>query len=114
MRLRPTLAAVCGALALSAVLAAPADAATGDFKYLYHGETGVRGGELHDPAPRTCINIPEATDPGSSSPAFGPYNTTDSPALVFDGPDCAGAYHPVPVRGPVDPELTFRSVYFLN
>ena len=98
MRLRNTVAAVCGALALTAVLATPAQAAT-----------------LHDPASDECITIAEAADPSASEPAFAPHNDTDALAVVFTEPDCTGDSWTLRPHGrPATDRLKLRSVVFLD
>lgn len=116
MRLRHTLAAACGALALTAVMAAPAHAATGDFSYK---ATDLGGGTvavtLHDPESGVCITLPEAADPGSSEPAFAPHNDTSDYAIVFTEPDCTGdSWQLRPHGRPATDALKLRSVVFLT
>ncbi|MGW7102434.1 hypothetical protein [Streptomyces sp. NPDC054838] len=114
MRLRHTLVAACGALALTTVLAAPAHAATGDFGYKFAGLNGEpQTATLHDPASEVCVTIPEVADPASSEPAFAPYNDTDESALVFTGADCTGdSFRLRPHGRPASDRLKLRSVVF--
>ncbi|MFF1511530.1 hypothetical protein [Streptomyces sp. NPDC058326] len=116
MRLRHSVAAVCGALALTAALAAPAHAATGDFGYRFVGMDGYpQAVTLHDPASGECVAIPEAADPGSSAPAFAPHNDTDAYAVVFTEPDCTGDSWTLRPHGrPATDRLKLRSVLFLG
>ncbi|MEV4947482.1 hypothetical protein [Streptomyces sp. NPDC053755] len=116
MRLRHTLASACGALALTAVLATPAHAATGDFGYRYLGLNGdARTITLHDPESDVCITLPEAADHDASAPAFAPHNDTDAFALVFTEPDCTGdAWTLRPHGNPATDRLKLRSVVFLD
>ncbi|KQX59534.1 MULTISPECIES: hypothetical protein [unclassified Streptomyces] len=116
MRLRHSVAAVCGALALTATLAAPAHATTGDFSYQFVGFSGDRQWiTLHDPASDVCITLAEAADPGSSEPAFAPHNDTDEYALVFTGPDCTGDSWTLRPHGrPASDRLKLRSVVFVR
>ncbi|MEV5973719.1 hypothetical protein [Streptomyces sp. NPDC051921] len=116
MRLRHTLAAACGALALTAALASPAHAATGDFAYRV---TGLNGGPvhvtLHDPASGECVTLAEVADPSASEPAFAPHNDTDEYALVFTEPDCTGDQWTLRPHGrPASDRLKLRSVVFLG
>lgn len=115
MRLRNTVAVSCGALVLTAVLAAPAQAATGEFSYSFVGISGDRQrATLHDPASGECVTIPEVADPGSSAAAFAPHNDTDEYAMVFTGTDCTGdAWTLRPHGRPATDRLTLRSVLFL-
>ncbi|WP_328943426.1 hypothetical protein OG259_19435 [Streptomyces sp. NBC_00250] len=114
MRLRHSLAAVCGALALTATLASPAHATTGDFSYRFVGLDGYpQWVTLHDPAGPGCITIPEAADPSSSEPAFAPHNDTDDFATVFTEPDCTGDSWTLRPHGrPASDRLKLRSVWF--
>ncbi|MEV7275382.1 hypothetical protein [Streptomyces sp. NPDC093111] len=115
MRLRHSLAAACGALALTAVLATPAHAATGDFGYKVVGQNGAPIlVTLHDPESGECITLPEVADPNSSEPAFAPHNDTDAWALVFTGPECTGDEWRLRPHGrPASDRLKLRSVVFL-
>ncbi len=116
VRLRHSVAAVCGALALTATLATPANAATGDFSYRFVGISGDQQWvTLHDPASGVCVTIPEAADPGSSAPAFAPHNDTDDFAVVFTEPDCTGDSWTLRPHGrPASDRLKLRSVVFLR
>ncbi|MFB7517616.1 hypothetical protein [Streptomyces sp. NPDC056144] len=116
MRLRSSLTAVCGALALTAALAAPAHAATGEFHYRFVGISGdPQTGTLYDPPSGECVTIPEAADPGSSEPAFAPHNDTDAYAVVFTGTDCTGDQWTLRPHGrPASDRLLLRSVVFLD
>ncbi|MFF6774379.1 hypothetical protein ACFY8W_12530 [Streptomyces sp. NPDC012637] len=116
MRLRHTLAATCGTLALTAVLASPAHAATGDFGYRV---TDLDGQPLlvtlQDPASGQCVTLPEVADPSASSPAFAPHNDTDEYAVVFTEPDCTGDTWTLRPHGnPATDRLKLRSVVFLR
>ncbi|MDI3405770.1 hypothetical protein [Streptomyces cavernicola] len=114
VRLRHTLAASGGALALTAVLAAPAHAATGEFNYVHLGLTGPQSHTLYNPPSGTCVQIPEAADPYSSLPAVAPHNDTDSVAVVFTEPDCTGdSWTLRPHGNPATDQLELRSVVFL-
>ncbi|MFJ4832115.1 hypothetical protein ACIP79_19770 [Streptomyces sp. NPDC088747] len=114
MRLRHSLAAACGALALTAALAAPAHAATGDFGYRFTGMNGQpQDVTLHDPASSECVTLQEAADPDASGPAFAPHNDTDEFAIVFTGPDCTGDSWTLRPHGrPATDRLKLRSVVF--
>ncbi|MFB7592064.1 hypothetical protein [Streptomyces sp. NPDC056169] len=116
MRLRHSVAAACGALALTATLATPAHAATGDFHYRFVGLSGeVQTATLHDPESSVCVTIPEAADPDASAPAFAPHNDTDEYAIVFTEPDCSGDSWTLRPHGrPATDRLTLRSVVFLS
>ncbi|MFD3660916.1 hypothetical protein ACFWVF_09980 [Streptomyces sp. NPDC058659] len=115
MRLRHSVAAACGALALTAALATPAHAATGDFGYHFVGLNGEpQAVTLHDPASGECVTIPEAADPDASAPAFAPHNDTDEFAIVFTEPGCTGDSWTLRPHGhPATDRLQLRSVVFL-
>lgn len=115
--MRPRISAaalVLGALALMVPLASPAHAANGDFHYRYTGLNGQpQQGVIPDPPSRRCLVIPEAANPGSSSPAFGPRNDTDSIALVYTEPDCTGeSFRLRPHGEQTTDRLLLRSVTF--
>ncbi|MEU3612788.1 hypothetical protein ABZ725_10825 [Streptomyces sp. NPDC006872] len=114
MRLRHSLAAACGTLALTAVLATPAQAATGTFGYKVIGLDGQPlPVSLSDPASGECITLPEVADPDASSPAFAPHNDTDEFAIVFTEPDCSGDTWTLRPHGrPASDRLQLRSVFF--
>jgi hypothetical protein len=115
VRLRHSVAAACGALALTAVLAAPAHAATGDFGYQVVGMNGEPiSVALHDPATGECVTLAEVADPDASEPAFAPHNDTDETAIMFTGPDCSGDSWTLRPHGrPATDRLKLRSVVFL-
>ncbi|MET9659336.1 hypothetical protein [Streptomyces sp. NPDC006510] len=114
MRLRSTVAAAFGALALIVAVPTSAGAATGDFTYAYTGLDGApRLGYLVDPPSRMCITLPEVADPNSSNPAHTPWNFTDSSATVFTDPGCEGDYFTLrPDGGHAGSRLKLRSVVF--
>ncbi|WP_326742155.1 hypothetical protein [Streptomyces sp. NBC_01768] len=114
MRLRSTVAAAFGALALLVAVPTSAGAAIGDFSYTYTGLDGSpQVGFLFDPPSRMCITLPEVADPNSSYPAHTPQNFTDSSATVFTGPDCNGDYFTLrPHGGHAGSRLKLRSVVF--
>ncbi|SCF97297.1 hypothetical protein [Streptomyces sp. Ncost-T10-10d] len=114
MRLRSTVAAALGALALIVAVPSSADAASGDFSYTYSGLDGSpQVAFLIDPPSRVCITLPEVADPGSSSPAHSPRNNTDATAVVFTGVDCEGEFFLLrPNGGHASSRLKLRSVAF--
>ncbi|MEU4995352.1 hypothetical protein [Streptomyces sp. NPDC021622] len=113
MRLRHTVAASLGALALVVTLPTSASAATGDFSYKYVGLDGLpRSVTLHDPHSPACITLPEVADPYVSPPAFAPHNNTDVWATVFTEPGCTGdSWKLKPHGNPATDRLKLRSVY---
>ncbi|MFF2331722.1 MULTISPECIES: hypothetical protein [unclassified Streptomyces] len=114
MRLRSTLAAALGSLALIVAVPSSAHAASGDFSYTYSGLDGApQIGILFDPQSRVCITLPEVADPGSSNPAHTPWNHTDATATVFTGAHCEGDYFTLrPFGGHASSRLKLRSVVF--
>ncbi|MEW1699855.1 hypothetical protein ACIQCR_27500 [Streptomyces sp. NPDC093249] len=116
MRLRHSVAAVCGALTLTAALATPAHAASGDFTYRFVGLDGSRlTATLHDPESDRCLTLPGVADPHASDPGFAPHNDTDDYAIVFTGPDCTGdSWRLRPHGRPATDLLKLRSVVFVR
>ncbi|MEU7423461.1 hypothetical protein ACGFX8_18955 [Streptomyces sp. NPDC048362] len=114
MRLRNTAFAALGALALVLAVPASASAAQGRFEYTYAGLDGSpRIGVLDDPVSGECLTVPEAADPGSSSPAHSPRNRTDAFATVYTEPDCTGdSFTLRPFTGRGSERLKLRSVRF--
>ncbi|MEU9987817.1 hypothetical protein AB0E10_13640 [Streptomyces sp. NPDC048045] len=107
MRLRHSVAAALGALALVVTLPTSASAATGDF--LYKVGPGVPAG-IADPESGRCINLFGATE---QDPAFAPENFTTSTATVFLDFDCNGDTFYVMNPGKrLGDRLKLRSVVF--
>ncbi|MFE4058472.1 hypothetical protein ACFXP3_19640 [Streptomyces sp. NPDC059096] len=112
MRLRTTLAAALGAVALLVALPGPASAAEGTFSYVYTDIAGEpRLGVLVNPESRECITIPEAAGE-YVPPAHSPRNRTGSSATVFTGPDCDGEHYTLRPGGSASARLKLRSVVF--
>ncbi|MGW4758965.1 hypothetical protein [Streptomyces chartreusis] len=107
-----TLSTTLGALALLAFVPVSTSAATGDLPYHYIGLDGTpQSATLHDPASPGCITLPEVADPGTSEPAFAPYNDTDEWVMVFTEPDCTGdSWTMRPHGNPATDRHTLRSV----
>ncbi|MET8589338.1 hypothetical protein [Streptomyces sp. NPDC005078] len=114
MRLRSTVAAALGALALVVTLPTSASATVGFFAYSYTGLDGTpQIAELINPPSGECVALPEVADPNSSNPAGSPWNYTVSTATVFTGPDCDGdSFTLRPVGGHASERLKLRSVVF--
>ncbi|MER6105933.1 hypothetical protein ABT115_27460 [Streptomyces sp. NPDC001832] len=114
MRLRSTVAAALGALALIVAVPSSASAASGEFSYRYTALDGSpQVGFLFDPPSRVCITLPEVADPSSSNPAHTPWNLTDASATVFTDVDCEGDYFTLrPHGGHASSRLKLRSVVF--
>ncbi|MGW2226959.1 hypothetical protein [Streptomyces formicae] len=116
MRLRTTVAAALGALALVVTLPTSASAATGDFSYKFTGLDGTpQSATLHDPQSPGCVVLPEVADPGSSEPAFAPHNDTDVWVMVFTEPNCTGdSWTLRPHGNPATDRLKLRSVFLTD
>ncbi|WP_326691516.1 MULTISPECIES: hypothetical protein [unclassified Streptomyces] len=111
MRLRHTVAAGLGAVALALSVAAPAGAATGEFSYTYETPGGPQRAILADPPSRECVTLPGVAE--WTPPAHSPRNHTDSTAVVFTGPDCTGDHFSLrPHTGHGSERLKVRSVLF--
>lgn len=114
MRLRSSVAAAVGSLAL--VLSVPGsasavDSAHGTFQYRYGSVDAPHFGSLIDPDTRVCINLPEVTDV-NYDPAFHPENQTDSTATAWTGPDCTGDYNSINPYKSRNDGFKLRSVLF--
>ncbi|MFJ9026986.1 hypothetical protein ACIRQP_00385 [Streptomyces sp. NPDC102274] len=114
MRLRTTLAAAVGALALLVSVPGSASAAEGEFTYVYTDIAGKpRVGGLVDPESSVCITIPEAAGE-YVPPAHTPRNHTTATAFVFTGPDCDGDAYTLRPGGSASERLKLRSVIFFE
>lgn len=113
MRLRTSVAATVGALALVIALPASAGAAEGDFTYQHLDGTGAaQTSVLLDPQSRECITLPEVENE-RTAPAHSPRNNTDATATVFTGVDCEGEHFSLrPNGGKASERLKVRSVVF--
>ncbi|MHC5906003.1 hypothetical protein ACVNF4_19170 [Streptomyces sp. S6] len=112
MRIRTTLAAAAGALALLVAVPTSASAATGQFFYSYSGLNGApQVTALANPPGAQCVTLPEVADPGASSPAHALRNDTDATAVGFENPDCTGGMFTV-LPHAWGPGLPLRSVLF--
>lgn len=113
MRLRISVAATVGALALVIALPASAGAAEGDFTYKHVDQAGAaQTSSLVDPQSRECITLPEVGDE-RTEPAHSPRNNTDATATVFTGADCEGEHFSLrPNGGKASERLKVRSVVF--
>ncbi|MET4920873.1 hypothetical protein P3L51_00560 [Streptomyces sp. PSRA5] len=113
MRLRTSVAATVGALALVITLPASAGAAEGDFTYQHNDQAGIaQTSGLMDPQSRECITLPEVQDEQSAA-AHSPRNNTDATATVFEGADCEGLHFSLqPNGGQASEQLKVRSVVF--
>ncbi|MFI0982951.1 hypothetical protein ACH4SP_38810 [Streptomyces sp. NPDC021093] len=116
MRLRRSVGAALGALALVIALPTSASAATGDFSYKFVGLDGTpQSATLQDPESPACITLPEVADPDSSKPAFAPHNDTDVWVMVFTEPGCTGdSWILRPHGNPATDRLKLRSVFLTD
>ncbi|MGI5341434.1 hypothetical protein ACQEVS_30535 [Streptomyces sp. CA-181903] len=109
MRLRHSIAAALGALALLVTMPTSADAATGTFEYTYGPGVGLPGAVLN-PVSGRCYDAPGATE---EDPAHSPKNLTNATATVFLDFDCSGDVFYVMNPGKIlGDRLKFRSVIF--
>ncbi|MFF9482245.1 hypothetical protein [Streptomyces sp. NPDC014733] len=114
MRLRHSVAAALGALALTVALpASAAQAATGSFTYLVDAQDGaVHEGTLADPPSGVCLTLPEVAQDWVA-PAHTPRNDTDDFVTVFTGAGCDGdSFTLRPDGGHATDRLKLRSVLF--
>ncbi|MFD3525856.1 hypothetical protein [Streptomyces sp. NPDC058653] len=113
MRLRTSVAAAVGALALVLTLPASAGAAQGDFTYQHYTEAGItQTSALMNPRSGECITLPEVENE-MTAPAHSPRNNTDATATVFTGADCEGDHFSLrPNGGHASQRLMVRSVVF--
>nr|WSZ95394.1 hypothetical protein OH820_06770 [Streptomyces sp. NBC_00857] len=119
MRLRSTLAAVVGAVALlvsvpgsSSASSSASSAAVGEFHYVYTDIAGhPQPGKLVNPPSRRCITIPEAAGE-YVPPAHSPRNLTKSTATVFTGLRCDGEHYTLDPGKSASSRLKLRSVVF--
>jgi len=113
MRLRSTVAAAVAAAALVLTLPTSAEAAQGQFSYVFHDWSGgSHVGVLDNPQSRECITLPE-TGNGYAPPADSPRNSTDATAVVFTGVDCTGdSFSLRPFGERASERLKLRSVVF--
>ncbi|WP_369383055.1 hypothetical protein [Streptomyces sp. cg36] len=107
MRLRHSLAAALGAVALIVTLPASAHATEGDF--LYTGPLG-KAHKLTDPASGECINLPEPVN--ALLPAHSPQNKTTATATVYLKQDCEGTSTVMTPGQMLGSSTKFRSVLF--
>lgn len=113
MRLRTSVAATVGALALVVTLPASAGAAQGQFTYQHVNRVGAaETSGLMNPQSRECITLPEV-DHARTAPAHSPRNDTNATATVFAGVDCEGPHFSLrPNGGHASERLKVRSVVF--
>lgn len=112
MRLRNSVAAAVGALALVLTLPTSAQAAEGRFSYITHDGGWSQEHTFVDPPSGVCITLWGAEDL-DGPPADSPRNDTDATATVFTGTDCDGDYFSLrPFGGRASDRLKLRSVVF--
>ncbi|WP_167153966.1 hypothetical protein [Streptomyces sp. MBT27] len=114
MRLRHTLGAALGTLALLAATPTPASATAGYVTYLYDGIGGKPTfGKITGPDSRVCIEIPEI-EAKKGTDAWKFENNTESNVFLFPEDSCGGTHIEVRAGGKADPKFKFRSVYFAH
>ncbi|MFE9120489.1 hypothetical protein [Streptomyces sp. NPDC007172] len=113
MRLRSSLAAALGALALAVTLpTSPASAATGQFFFTYERDGKTLEGYLRDPRARYCLTLEQVAKPDTTA-AHSPRNRTNSVATVYTDVDCEGESFPLKSGGGSGgKDVKFRSVVF--
>ncbi|GAA3090697.1 hypothetical protein GCM10017562_72070 [Streptomyces roseofulvus] len=113
MKLRSTLGASLGALALVLSTAGSAQAAQGEFHYKYVDGFGQENTvTLHDPHSGKCINL-DAVGEDDELPGYGPHNDTDTAVTVYVGANCEGPEWRLKAHGkPAKDTLELRSVRF--
>jgi hypothetical protein len=111
MRFHAT-AAAC-ALATTFFLPSAAQAADGTFAYSFQSRQGPMTTVLTDPPSGQCLLLPEVMGPDADKSAYAPRNETDSVAVGFTGPRCAGdGFAMRPHGGPMPQRVKLRSVVF--
>ncbi|MFE6225018.1 MULTISPECIES: hypothetical protein [unclassified Streptomyces] len=113
MKLRSTLGASLGALALVLSTAGSAHAAQGEFHYKYVDGFGQeRHVTLHDPHSGKCVNLYAVGDE-DALPGYGPHNNTDTAVTVYVGAGCEGDSWRLKAHGkPAKDTLELRSLRF--
>ncbi|MEU3606894.1 hypothetical protein AB0E83_15805 [Streptomyces sp. NPDC035033] len=113
MKLRSTVGASLGALALVLSTAGSAQAAQGEFHYKYVDGYGKEHRvTLHDPHGGKCINL-HAVGDDEDLPGYGPHNATDAAVTVYLGAGCQGPEWRLRAHGkPAKDTLEVRSVRF--
>ncbi|WP_330457076.1 hypothetical protein OIB37_09375 [Streptomyces sp. NBC_00820] len=113
MKLRTTLGASLGALALALSMAGSAQAAQGSFHYKYvDGYGQEQHVALADPHSGKCINLYGVGD-DEELPGYGPQNDTDTAVTVYLGANCEGSAWRLRAHGkPAKDTLEVRSVRF--
>lgn len=110
MRLRHTIGAALGALALLVTIPTPAHAIDGFFQYKYGSLTNPSSGQLEDPSAQECINIPEIE--GKLLDARAPKNLTANTVNLFPLGDCEGVHTTLGPGQEAGNLRLFRSVLF--
>ncbi|NDZ80781.1 hypothetical protein G3I19_20060 [Streptomyces sp. SID10853] len=111
---RRVVTAALGAAALTLTFSGSAQAAEGEFVYVFHDSSGAPElGRLVNPPSRECITLPEVAEEWITPAADSPRNFTDATAVVFSGADCRGDHFALrPHGGHASERLKLRSVSF--
>ncbi|MFJ2405253.1 hypothetical protein ACIOUE_28570 [Streptomyces xanthochromogenes] len=113
MRLRHTVGAALGALALIVTLPTSADAATGKFSYTFTNEQGKTETDTeNNPASHKCIDLLGVDKPEDHSGAWSGRNATDNVATVYTDLECLGTATVIKKGLTSPPDVKFRSVIF--
>ncbi|GGV54639.1 hypothetical protein [Streptomyces spectabilis] len=109
MRLRHTVGATLGALALVLTIPTSANAVQGDLFYKYGDPASPKTGSFEDPAMSECLNVIEVE--GKNDTAFAPESTMqEHDTFVFTEEDCQGTKTKVPPATKLGPEVKFKSI----
>ncbi|MEU5772306.1 hypothetical protein ABZ819_03235 [Streptomyces venezuelae] len=110
MRLRHTVGATLGALALVLTIPTSASAGvTGTLFYKYGDPANPKLGSLESPQALECLNIPEVE--GKNDTAFAPDSALpEHDAAVYTEEYCEGTQTIVPANTKLGPEVKFKSV----
>ncbi|MFJ2744410.1 hypothetical protein ACIO3O_32690 [Streptomyces sp. NPDC087440] len=111
MRLRHTVGAALGALALVLTVPTSASAIDGSFYYQYGDPANPTAGSMESPDAAVCINVPEVE--GKPDTAFAPKNNVlDSEAMVYSEENCEGVGTKLNVEQELGSDVKFKSVIF--
>ncbi|MEU6819585.1 hypothetical protein ABZ921_03075 [Streptomyces atriruber] len=115
MRLRHTLGAALGALALVATIPTSAHAipTEGQFHYRYGDASHPTLGLYDRPEIETCFNTSELAD-GHPEIAFGPGNATNGEIYLFPEERCGGTRTDLAPHTELGNDFTFKSFFVVG